>query len=197
MPVFIRFDGVDGDVQPAGASGGGVWKTTSFLTNDPVGRTAGVGALQNLSGNNSWAANALPVSRISLTPGGGGVEGRDPSAKFKVEQLINIARSHGPTGKLYVATDAGVYQNSRNFDGKGRLSLGTDQGVWRSGGASKMRVANNLKQMPLASLNRGTVEIIVTDGGGMVVGTHRLEGATVSSHPGGVNVAFCDGSVKF
>ena len=35
MPVYIRFDGVDGSVR--GSGNGGVWKTTNFLTADPAG----------------------------------------------------------------------------------------------------------------------------------------------------------------
>jgi ligand-binding sensor domain-containing protein len=121
-----------------------------------------------------------------MMPGGGGVEGRDPSAKFKVEQLINQAVSHGPSGKLYIATDAGGYQNSSQFDRHGRLLVGSDQGIWRSGGvqeaANRMRTSNNLKQLSLGC-NNGSVDIIVTDAGGTVVGTHRLTNVSVSPAP--------------
>ncbi len=199
MPIFIRFvETVKGDVAAAGGATGGVWKTTNFLTNDPAGRTASsqgvgsVGALQNVGGTNTWMANALPVSRISLVAGGGGVEGRDPAVKPKLDQLVRAAKRQGPTGKLYVATDNGVYRasGSRRADGQGRLIFGSDQGVWRSGGANRLNHSNNLKQIGLASLNAVAVEIIVTDTRGSVVGLHRLSGASVSGSSGTFTLTF-------
>ncbi|HEX6280504.1 MAG TPA: DUF1559 domain-containing protein [Pyrinomonadaceae bacterium] len=216
MPIFMKIDGVRGDVthrdhkNRSGASNGGVWRTTNFLTADPVGpasREPGLpGVTVFLDQNTSSGINPRPqiktficpsdpgvvqISRISLTPGGG-IDGRDPAAKFKVGQVINQARSQGPNGKLYVATDVGVYQTS---DGHGRLLVGTEGGIWRSGGARRAQCANNLKQMPLAMHNT-TVDIIITDAGGMVLGGFRLQNASVSRHSGGVIVALGDGSVR-
>ena len=194
MPIFIQYDGIKGRVDPKAATGG-VWKTTNFLTTDSGGLgwvpNEGRGALQNVAGNNTWTANAVPVSRISMTPGGGGVEGRDPAAKIKVEQLLNTARSQGPTGRLYLATEVGVYAGAANNRGKlivgvdnarslrpdaqGRLLTGTDGGVWRKGSG------NNLRQLTLGTI--GTVEIIVTDASGSVEQTYRLRNVSISRGP--------------
>ena len=114
-------------------------------------------------------------------PGGGGVEGRDPAAGVKVEQLIRSARSGGPMGKLYVATNTGVYQRA---DAQGRLLVGSDQGVWRSGDV------NNLRQLGIGSHNTASVEIIVADDRGTVTGSHRLSGVSVTAASGTFTLTF-------
>lgn len=181
MPVYIKFDGIRGDVEPASAVGGGPH----------------VKVFDGSTGRTLLPANAVEISRISLSPAGGGVDGRDPAARTKVEQMIDTVRRQGPTGRLYLATDVGVYRNGPGtIDGRGRLMMGSDEGVWRSAGSSKHRVTNNLKQIGLAALNT-TVEVYVTNASGVVEDKYRFERATVSRHPGGVNVALCDGSVRF
>lgn len=170
MPIYMKIDGVRGTVTDhdhknrSGASNGGVWRTTNFLTADPVSRSASRPQTPIKTIICPTDTSTVRVSRLSLFGRGNAVDGRDPSARFKVEQLINTARSQGPNGKLFVATDAGVYQ-------------GAGGGIGRSG--------------------RATVEIIVTDFGGSVVGSYRLQNAGVSRHSGGVLVALGDGSVKF
>lgn len=183
MPVYIRFDGVDGSVR--GSENGGVWKTTNFLTADQAGPMAsrpGVGVLKSADGGSTWA-----VSRISLSPNGGGVDGRDAAAGLKVEQLVTSARSGGPMGRIYVATDSGVYQRP---DVHGRLLVGSDQGVWRSGGgANKFNGSNNLRQIGLAA-HTTSVEIIVTDALGTVVNSHRLSNVSVTGTSGTFTLTF-------
>ena len=192
MPIYIKITDIKGDVSAAGSGNGGVWKTTNFLTGDSGRSGPGGGPRVNVfSGSNG--GGMIQVSRISLLPNGGGVAGRDPSARFKIEQMINSARSQGPNGKLYIATDAGVFSAP---DQQGRLLVGNDQGVWRSGGANRLNHTNNLKQLGLAALNT-SVEFIITDDAGNTVSTVRLERASVSRHPGGINVGLCDGSVRF
>lgn len=189
MPIYMRLEGIDGSVQAGGAAGG-VWKTTNFLTSDrarSASGSPGVGVLRSQDGGSTWAANAIPVSRISLTPGDGGVEGRDAAAKLKVAQLINAVRRQVPGGKLYVATDAGVYSSINN---QGKLIVGVDDGIWRSGGANKFNGSNNLKQLGLAAHNSATVEIIVTDACGTVVSSHRLSNAAVSRLSGTFTLTF-------
>ncbi|MDI1241142.1 MAG: hypothetical protein PSX80_04395, partial [bacterium] len=132
-------------------------------------------------------SSVVGVSRISLMPHGGGVEGRDAAAGVKIEQLIRSAKSGGPMGKLYVATDTGVYQRT---DAQGRLLFGSDQGVWRSGGAARLSHSNNLKQIGLAVHNTASVEIIITDAGGSVVGSHRLSNVSVTGSAGTFTLTF-------
>ena len=61
-----------------------------------------------------------------------------------------------PTGKLYVATDVGVYVGGAgrdvlvggrgqdaSFDGQGRLLIGTDGSVWRNANADSTNDDNN------------------------------------------------------
>lgn len=220
MPIYMRVEGLKGDVQPTGSTTGGVWKTSNFLTPGPVGRAASEPGLPGvtvfLDQNDSSAINPRPkiktyicpsdtsavqISRISLMPGGAGVEGRDPMAKIKVEQLINSARSQGPSGKLYLATDVGVFQNgSSKFDAQGRLLIGTEGGIWRSGrvqeAANRMSTSNNLKQLGLGAHSTVPLELIVTDMSNTVIASHLFRNATVSRHSGGILVGLGDGSVR-
>jgi len=207
MPIYMKVEGLKGDVETRGATGG-VWKTTNFLTSDPVARSGGgphVKVFNGSDGAKLSGGNLVPISRISLTPGSGGVEGRDVAAKVKVEQLIHAARMQGPSGKLYVATDAGVYATSDNrgkllvgvdstrssrSDAQGRLLVGSDQGVWRSGGANKFNGSNNLKQIGLAAHNSTSVEIIITDAGGVVVSSHRLPSVSITGTSGTFTLTF-------
>lgn len=202
MPIYMRIDGVRGNATNHGhkewnssTANGGVWKTTNFLTNDSAaGATAGRPKIKVFMCPSD--TSVVQISRMSLSSGAHAIESRDASAQFKVEHLIEQVRSHGPNGKLYIATDAGVYQNSSQFDGQGRLLMGNDGGVWRSGAANRARATNNLKQLGIGCHGTATVEIIVTDAGGGVLATHRLQNATLSRHPGGVLVALGDGSVR-
>ena len=159
MPIYIKFDGIKGDVTAAGALGGGPH----------------VKVFSGSTGSSLLPADAVEISRISLSSAGAGIDGRDPAASVKVGQLVDTVRRQGPSGKLYIATEAGV---------------------WRSGGTSRPYHQNNLRQLGLAALNT-TVEIYITSANGAVTDKHRLERATVSRHPGGVNVSLGDGSVRF
>jgi len=185
MPIYMRIEGVDGDVQAAGAIGG-VWKTTNFLTSDP--------------------ARVMQVSRISLAGGIGGVDGRDAAPMAKAAQLFQAART---SGKIYIATDAGVYRSAYNhsgltagaarvrsstFDQKGRLLIGSEQGIWGSGGvrqaANKMLNCNNLRQIGLAVHNVPAVDILVTDAGGSNATVYRLHRASVTGSSGTFTLTF-------
>jgi hypothetical protein len=178
MPMYLRYEGIDGSVQ--GASGG-VWKTTNFLTSDP-------------------ARGMIRLSKISLATAMDAVDAGDAMLTKKVERLFERARSGAPGGKIYVATDTGVFLNSvasgnrgklivsvdsvdraRKFDPQGRLIVGTDQGVWaRSGEAAKAKSMNNLHQIGLAVHSLPTVEIFVSDARSMSGRTFRLRNVTIT-----------------
>ena len=188
MPIYMKVEGVKGNVTEAGGSNGGVWKTTNFLTSDP--------------------AAVIEISRISLTSGAGGVDGRDPAPTRKAAELFRTARSQGPNGKIYIATDAGVYGSTNNlgklivgvdnarsqFDGQGRLLAGSDQGIFRSGGAQvatrRPGSANNLKQMPLFANNVPALDILVADAGGKNGTVYRLHGVLVTGSSGTFTLTF-------
>lgn len=190
MPIYIKVDGVKGTTIARGANGG-VWKTTNFITQDSSTRNGGP-HVKVFSG--STGGTLLQVSQIALASGANPIDGRDPAAGSKVEELFNAARSQQAKIKVFICpSDSGT---SASASPQGRLVVGTDQGVWRSGGASKSRVTNNLKQMPLPALSGGTVELIITDAGGRVIDSRLLRNATSSHHAGGVNAVLCDGSVR-
>lgn len=197
MPIYMKIDGVKGNVtdhdhKQFSSANGGVWRTTNFLTNGAA-RSGGPGGgphVKVFSG--STGGTLLEVSQISLASGANAVEGRDASAKFKVEQLFNTARNQRTKIKVFICPSDPAASTSA--DNRGRLIVGTDQGIWS---ARKPTVANNLKQMPLPALNGGTVELIITDAGGTVIDRYVLRNATSSHHTGGVNAVLCDGSVRF
>lgn len=162
MPIYIRYEGVKGDVTAeghdsasAGGANGGVWKTTNFLTAERAG--------------------LVQVSRISLADGTAKVEGSERLPLRSTLELFNAANRSGPGGKLYVATDVGVF----NADSQGRLVVGTDQGVWNSR-ANRAPCANNLKQLGLGSHYVHTVQIIVSDAGTAYGRSIRLHDVNIS-----------------
>ena len=113
MPIYMRIDGIKGSVNAeghsaAGGASGGVWKTTNFLTTEP---------------------GIVSLSRISWANGLMAVDGREMLPTRKVEMLFETARMGAPNGRLYVATNIGVFSKA---DPMGRLLVGTDGGVWRS-----------------------------------------------------------------
>ena len=196
MPIFMKIDGIKGTVSDpahrnAAGSNGGVWKTTNFLTGERAARLGPGPHVKAFSG--STGGSLLEVSEIALASGASPINGRDPAAKFKVEQLFNTAQIQRTKVKIFLCPS----DPAASVEANGRLVVATDQGVWRSGGANKQRVPNNLKQMPLAALNGASVELIVTDAGGMVTDRYVLRNATSSHHTGGVNAVLCDGSVRF
>lgn len=196
MPVFMKIDGIKGTVSEpvhrnAAGSNGGVWKTTNFLTADRAPRLGPGPHVKVFSG--STGGSLHEVSQLALASGASPIDGRDPAAKFKVEQLFNTARIQRTKVAIFICPS----DPAASIDPNGRLVVATDQGVWRSGSATRPRVPNNLKQMPLAALNGASVELIVTDAGGTVTDRYVLRNATSSHHTGGVNAILCDGSVRF
>jgi hypothetical protein len=142
MPIYVRFvETVKGDVTAeghdiarAGGASGGVWKTTNFLTNDPVRRTSrepGLPGVTVFLDHNSNGCSSVRLSRISLAGSAASLDARDPMPTRKAAQLFEEARSRRngnlQIAQLYVGGDP-------ELDAKGRLLVGTDGGVWRSGG---------------------------------------------------------------
>ena len=41
MPIYMKVDGIKGQVTPVGGASGGVWKTTNFLTSDGTSKGSG------------------------------------------------------------------------------------------------------------------------------------------------------------
>lgn len=162
MPIYIRYEGVKGDVTAeghnsasAGGTNGGVWKTTTFITAEPAG--------------------LVQVSQIALADGTAKVEGSKMLTLRNALEFFNAANRLGPGGKLYVATETGVF----NADSHGRLVVGTEQGVWNSK-ANRATCANNLKQLGLGAHHFHTVKIIVSDAGSAYGRTILLRDVNVS-----------------
>jgi hypothetical protein len=72
----------------------------------------------------------------------------------------------------------------------GRLLVGSDQGVWLSGGgANKFNGSNNLRQIGLAA-HTNSVYIIVTVAIVTVVNSHRLSKVSVTGTSGRFTLTF-------
>jgi hypothetical protein len=184
MPIFLQFPGITGDLKSNGhekpiesGANGGVWKTTNFLTADGSGPIA--------------------VSRISLSSGGG-VDAQEALPTRKAAELFERARS-APGGKLYVATQTGVFVES--FDKQGRLLVGTEGGVWSGHNIGALRnvSGSNTFSRPgigvLKSSDGGRtwstkrvpmVELTVSDRGNTNGRTIRLKDVTISPGPRGI-----------
>src|SRR5262245_23291987 len=124
MPIYLRFPDLKGNLtseghSAAGASGG-VWKTTNFLTGDPVGPSYGI----------------VRLSRIALE-NGVEVNGHDPLPRHNVLKLFETAKRGAPVGRLYLGTDVGVF--SEPLTGRTRLLMGSDQGVFSRPGMGLLK----------------------------------------------------------
>jgi hypothetical protein len=183
MPIFLQFRDIKGDVTVGGhdrpieaGSNGGVWKTTDFLTSAPTGPTY--------------------VSRISLA--GGSVDAQEALPTRKAVELFERARS-APCGKLYVATQVGVFSKG-GVGGSGALMnvggsntpVGSRPGVgvlkssdggstWRSGRASGPGVYKTTDGgQTWVSKKVPVVELVVSDRGNTGARTFRLKDVTIS-----------------
>ena len=156
MPIYMQFNEVKGSVnargwERAGASAG-VWKTTNFLTSDPN--------------------RPIAVSRISLTVGGG-VDARDVLLTRKAAELFESARRSAPTGKLYVATDVGVFAKDP-ITGHTRLIFGSDQGVWSRPGIGILKSSDGGRSWDSSARPSGPGVYKTTSGGRMWSSSARL-----------------------
>jgi hypothetical protein len=189
----MKMDAVKGRVTAEGHSSaganGGIWRTTNFLTNDP---------------------NTVEISRVSL--GGRTVDSNDPMPVRKAAQLFEEARSRR-NGNLQIAQLYAV--GDPGFDAQGRLLVGTESGLWRSGSGpinshhtgALRNVSNHNTSRPgvgvLKSADGGrtwstggvgtrqvpVVEIIVCDRGSMHGRVFRLENVTVAPTGGGATAS--------
>lgn len=178
MPIYMHVKGLDGDVTAEGGASGGVWKTSNFLTRDAgvSGSTARPKIKVFVCPSDT---SVVQISRISLSPNGvGGLDARDAWPTRKAAELFNAARSMGPGGRLYLATNVGVF--SKPGDAQGRLLIGTDSGVWRSGVSETARRTNNLHQIGIGAHNVPVVEILVSDVGAASGRIFRLRDVTIS-----------------
>jgi len=183
MPIYIQFRDIKGDVTVGGhekpiesAANGGVWKTTNFLTTDGSGPIA--------------------VSRISLA--GIGVDAQEALPTRKAAELFERARS-APNGKLFVATQTGVFVES--FDRQGRLLVGTEGGIWSTHNTGALRnvSGSNTFSRPgigvLKSSDGGStwttkkvpvVDLVVSDRGNTNGRKFRLKDVTIAPGPRGM-----------
>lgn len=190
MPIYMQINGVDGDITTkgwerpvqSGAASGGVWKTTNFLTTEGLGPIA--------------------VSRISLT--GGSVDAQEALPTRKAAELFERASSRAPGGKLYVATNVGVFSDP--LAGHTRLIFGDDQGVFSKGGIGSSGALLNVSGDNtwagaaatgigrLKSMDGGrtwpatkvpVVELFVSDRGSFGGRSFRLKDVTIAPGPKG------------
>jgi hypothetical protein len=181
MPIFLQFHGIVGDVKSSGhekpvesGANGGIWKTTNFLT----------------------AHNSAPISvtRISLFSGDG-VDAREGLPTSKATELFERA-GRAPGGKIFVATQVGVFVES--FNRQGRLLVGTENGLWSGHNAGALRNvsgSNTLSRPGIGVLKSSDggrtwtakkvpiVELTVSDRGNTNVRKFRLKDVTVSPGP--------------
>ena len=182
----MKIDGVKGDVTTQGwerpvesSANGGVWRTTNFLTSEPVA-----------------------VSRISFTSGGGGVDAQEALPTRKAAELFERAGS-APNGKLYVATNVGVF-NRDPLTGKTRLIFGDEQGVFSKPGVGVLKSTDGGRTWPTSGRASGpgvykttdggqtwvsrkvpVLELVVTDRGTASGRTFRLKDVTIAPGPRG------------
>ena len=191
MPIYLNIQNIKGSVSADGDGGfiesgatGGVWRTTNFLTAEPVA-----------------------VSSISFA-GGGDVYAQEALPTRKAAELFERAGGSGNRGKLIVSVDT-----VDSFDKQGRLLIGTEGGVWstHSSGALRNVSGNNTwaGSRPgigvLKSSDGGrtwtvtkvpVVELMVTDRGGASGRKFRLKDVTIAPGPRGT-IELSYSSVEF
>ena len=186
MPIFLQFHDVKGNVSVGGhdrpvesGASGGVWKTTNFLTSEPIGPTY--------------------ISRISMA--GGSVDAQEALPTRKAVELFERVGS-APGGKLYVATQVGVFVES--FDKQGRLLIGTEGGIWSKPGVGVLKSSDGGRTWQTGRASGPgvyktqdggqtwvprkvpVVELVVRDRGSANVKKFRLKNVTIAPGPRGV-----------
>lgn len=155
MPIYMKIEGIKGDVTRAG--NGGVWKTTNFL----VGGTANrIGGIYIAAGD--LDSNVIEVSSISLpkTPAYSIViDGRAANAVVKTRMLFDAHRSGGT------------------------FILTFNRQV--TGAANNIQSMNNLRQIAVSGRKVPLIEIFVSNGGNSNGLSIELENCLVSSWSNG------------
>lgn len=125
-----------------------------------------------------YGKGAAGVSRISLA-GGGGVDAGEALPTRKVTELFERAGRAAPGGKLYVATNVGVF--SQPLNGHTRLIFGDDQGVFSKGGVGGSGALLNLSgdNTWTGAASAGIGRLKSMDGGSAWPATGRASGPGV------------------
>ncbi len=159
MPIYIKVEGVKGNVTNAG--NGGVWKTTNFLAGGTANRKGGlrvaVGDLDSAA-----PSNAIEVASISLpkTPVYSIViDGRDAHIAVKTRMMFEAQKSGG----TFTLTFQGQV----------------------TGAANNIQTMNNLRQIAISGGTIPLIKLFVGNGGNSNRAGYELENCLITSYSNG------------
>jgi hypothetical protein len=163
MPIFIKYEGVKGNVTENNGNGG-VWKTTNFLTGGSARSSVGSVYGGFLGGvyvatSDLYSTGAIEVSRITFpnAPVGlGFIDSRDANAVSKARTIIGARRS---SGTCLLTFDSQVTGAAHNF-----------------------RKINNLKQLAASGRRIPAMTFLISDNSNSQFMAYKLKDVLVSSY---------------